>query len=636
MKSILPIVTIFFLHLSLISQAQNRTYDGSMNNLTHPNWGAAGSEITRVVTNGYADLISEPGMVNYPNPREVSNFLYDQSAMMPNPLNISDFGWAFGQFIDHDITLVDDMADELIPIPVPMNDPFFDPFGTGTAEIFMRRSKYDLSTGIGMGNPRTHVNDITAWIDASNVYGSDETRANWLRTFNGGKLKTSAGNLLPFNTLTGELEGEVDPDAPFMVIEGAPMPKHFVAGDVRANEQPILTCLHTLFVREHNRLCDELMLANPTWTDEEIYQRARKIVNAHIQSIVYYEWLPVLGIPTGDYAGYDQDAHPNIMNVFSAAAFRLGHTLLNGHLIRLDNNGDTLAVGPIDLKDAFFNPFVVKDEGGIEPFFKGMATQPQQTFDTKVVSDVRNFLFGPPGSGGLDLVAININRGRERGLPDYNTIRSDFGMGPVAAFADITSDLELQNNLETLYGSINTIDPWVGMLSEDHAPGSALGSTVQLILSHQFQDLRDGDRFYFENDPAFTPEEITEIKNTVLADIIRRNTDIIYLQDDVFYAKPHDDIVDVEEISAKNDNNLKLYPNPAKDQFNVSFTAPYTGEVQLEIINLNGQLLDAKYFTVQQGQQEFNYQFNSNIPAGIYQVAIRLNNEVLQKKIVKM
>ncbi|MBI1225519.1 MAG: T9SS type A sorting domain-containing protein [Bacteroidetes bacterium] len=621
--------------VSLFSNAQNRSYDGKMNNLTHPDWGAKSAEIRRVVSNGYADGMAAPGMATYPNPRVISNTIFEQSESLPNPYNISDYGWAFGQFIDHDITFVDDMLDEPIPIAVPLNDPFFDPFGTGTEQIFMRRSKYDPTTGTAIGNPRTQMNDITAWIDASNVYGSDETRANWLRTFSGGKLKTSAGNLLPFNTVTGEFDDDIDANAPFMIIEGIPMPKHFVAGDLRANEQPILTCMHTLWVREHNRLCEEIAQSNPSFTDEEIFQKARKMVGAYVNAIVYNEWLPALGIPIETYNGYDDATNPNIMNVFSAAAFRLGHTLLNDHLVRLDNNGDTLAQGLVRLKDAFFNPFVIKNEGGIEPFLKGMATQRQQTFDAKVVGDLRNFLFGPPGAGGLDLVAININRGRERGLPDYNTIRADFGMGAVTSFAEITSSPELQTNLTALYGDVNSIDPWVGMLSEDHEAGSTVGSTVQLILAHQYQDLRNGDRFYFENDPAFSTEEINEIANTHLSDIVLRNTDIPLLQPDIFFAKDHLDLTAVKDAVANQLAELAIFPNPAKEQFILSLQAPNPENTTIKLFSMGGQLLDSKTINLRSGQQSTTYRFPANTPPGIYLVVLNLNGELFQKKVVK-
>lgn len=606
-----------------------------MNNLSHASWGAAGGEIMRYGTNGYTDGVSMPGMPNYPNPRLISQTVFEQLESMPNPYNISDFGWAFGQFIDHELTLVLDMPDELIPIAVPMNDPFFDPFGTGTEQIMMHRSKYDPATGTAAGNPRTQMNELTAWIDGSPVYGSDEVRANWLRTFSGGKLKTSAGNLMPFNTTTGEYDAEIDPNAPFMLIEG-PVTKFFVAGDVRANEQPILACMHTLWVREHNRLCDEIAAANPGMSDEEIFQKARRMLGALISSVVYNEWLPTLGIPVGPYMGYDDTMNPNIMNVFSAAAFRLGHTLLNDHLVRLDNNGDTIPQGLIRLKDAFFRPTILKDEGGLEPFFKGMATQRQQTFDAKVVGDLRNFLFGPPGAGGLDLVAININRGRERGLGNYNNIRADFGMAPVTSVAEITSNPELQMKLMDLYSDVNTIDPWVGLVSEDHAPGSSVGPTIGQILAMQFQHLRDGDRFYFENDPAFSADDIAEIKATKLSEIVLRNTNIPYLQPDIFHAKSHAELTAVEEpVVAAGKTELGLFPNPAHESLTLHLKSAQNGEARLRLVGTNGHVLDAKSFQVQEGFQQVGYRFPAGLTQGMYFVVLTLNDEVLERRVVK-
>ena len=234
--------------------------------------------------------------------------------------------------------------------------------------------------------------------------------------------------------------------------------KLFVAGDVRANENPLLTSLHTLFVREHNRLCVIIKAENPSWNDEKIYQKARKIVGAYFQSIIYNEWLPIQGITLPEYSGYNPEINPGVSNLFSAAAFRLGHTLLSNVLTRIDDNDNELKQGTIELKDAYFNPLLIKISGGIEPFLKGMATQLQQKLDTKIVDGVRSYLFGEPDLGGLDLASINIMRSRERGIPDYNTIREDFGINRVSDFNEITKDSELAKNLKFLYGDVNNID----------------------------------------------------------------------------------------------------------------------------------------------------------------------------------
>ncbi len=223
-----------------------RTIDGSGNNLDDTEMGASFIELLRIVDPDYGDGISTLAGEGRPSARAVSNAVSLQEESIPNTLGASDFLWQWGQFVDHDIDLTEGTdPPESANIEVPIGDPFFDPDGTGTEVIELNRSIYNESSGTGTDNPRQQLNEISAWIDASNVYGSDEERANALRTNDGtGKLKTSEGNLLPFNT-------EGLPNA------GGPSDTLFLAGDVRANEQVALTAMHTLFVREHNRLAEE-------------------------------------------------------------------------------------------------------------------------------------------------------------------------------------------------------------------------------------------------------------------------------------------------------------------------------------------------------------------------------------------
>ena len=563
-RIILLVIGLFFITSSSFSQ-NIRTYDGTGNNLQNPNWGATNTQLQRLTTVSYSDGISAPGGLTRPNPRVISNALFAQDTLINDPLNLSDFVWVFGQFMDHDISSTGN-SNELAFVPVPAGDPWFDPFGQGTALIFMSRNEPTDGTGTDVNNPRQHSNNITAWIDASNVYGSDVSRANWLRSFTDGKMRVSTSNLLPFNTFTSNYTDPVDPSAPHMDDEVQNSNYHFVAGDVRANENPLLAAFHTLFVREHNRLCDELKITNPTWSDEQLYQHARKMVGGLIQNVVYSEWLPSMGVHLPAYSGYDATINAGISNVFSAAAFRMGHTLLNSVIRRIDNNGNVIPAGNLLLQEAFFNPLsMIWTGGGIDPLFKGMGIQIGQDLDCKVINDVRNFLFGPPGAGGLDLASININRGRERGLPDFNTVRSDFGMTPYTSFLDLTGDANEAAAMESVYGNINDIDPWVGMLAEKHMLNSLFGETIMKIMEQQFFALREGDRFYFENDVLLSQAEKDAIKNTNLHDIIMRNTNITLMQDNVFEAMDHGDIcnpaittVDVEgTIELQNGNTME-------------------------------------------------------------------------------
>ncbi len=527
-----------------------RTFDGSQNNLSHPEWGATHQPLVRSMSNGYADSISAPGGLNRPNPRMISNALFDQSNSISDPRELSDYIWVFGQFIDHDVVATEGDPTEPANIAVDFDDPQFNPGGVIPGVVIpMFRSIASEGTGTDSNNPRNHSNELTAWVDGSAVYGSDFDRANWLRSFQGGKLKVSTGNLLPYNTTTGEFDGPVDPTAPFMADDVGFATRLFVAGDFRANEQPLLISCHTLFVREHNRLCEELALEHPAWNDEQLYQYARKMVGGILQAIVYEEWLPAMGVSLPAYTGYDDTVNGTITNVFSAAAFRLGHTLLNSTIQRLDSNGEILPEGNLTLQFGFFNPGSIPQVGGIDPYFKGMATQVQQDLDCKVINDVRNFLFGPPGSGGLDLAAININRGRERGLPHFNQIRVDLGLAAYNDFTELNPDTTVSNAMAALY-DINDIDPWVGMLSEYHMPGALFGETIMKIMENQFGALRDGDRFYYQNDPMLTAEEKDEIKLTTFRMVIMRNTDIELMQANVFDAMPHDSICGVNGLDA--------------------------------------------------------------------------------------
>ncbi len=368
-----------------------------------------------------------------------------------NYRNASDFVWQWGQFLDHDIDLTGNaIPAEPFDIPVPLGDPFFDPFNTGTEVIFLNRSAFQVD-GAGV---RQQVNQITTWIDGSNVYGSDPARADELRTFVGGRLKTSAGNLLPFNV-------NGFPNA------GGPDPSLFLAGDVRANEQVGLTSMHTLFVREHNRYADFFNFFG--LSDEAAYQNARMLVWAELQAITYREFLPAVlgGNGISQYQGYDPGVDPRITNFFSTASYRFGHSMLSPTLLRLDSNLNS--VGDLPLKDAFFAPDKIINNG-IDSLLRGLANQRAQNVDTKIVDDVRNFLFGDPGSGGFDLGSLNIQRGRDHGLPDYNQARIDYGLAPVSSFAEITSNTDLQAAIEATYGSVDNIDGWIGGLAEDHIP----------------------------------------------------------------------------------------------------------------------------------------------------------------------
>ncbi|MFT3788008.1 MAG: peroxidase family protein [Tepidisphaeraceae bacterium] len=523
--------------------ADARSFDGSGNNLTQSSWGSVGASLIRLAANGYGDGKSTPAGASRASARAISNSVVDHG---PDPIlderRLSSFAYLWGQFIDHDLDLTDSaLPAEAFNIAVPKGDAHFDPKSTGTQVIPLSRSQYVT----GANGTRQQTNSITAFLDGSMVYGSDKTRADALRTFARGLLKTSAGNMLPYNT-AGLSNATL----------GGPASSYYLAGDVRANENVELTSLQTLFVREHNRIATDIAKRNPSLTDEQIYQQARKIVGGEIQAITYNEYLPALlgAGAIASYSGYKPNVNAGISTEFSTAAFRTGHSMLSDDVEFLNNDGTDFR-DEISLAEAFFNPSLVASTG-IDPIMKYLASSNSEKIDVKVVDSLRNFLFGPPGSGGLDLASLNIQRGRDHGLADYNSTRAALGLPKVTSFAQITSDVSVQKALASVYVSVNDIDLWVGGLAEDHVRGSAVGATFQRILVDQFTRTRDGDRFWYQRD--LSPQDVQRVSSTHLADIIRANTGTTNIQADVFTFRA--------EVNGQvfDDRNTDGRPNPGE------------------------------------------------------------------------
>lgn len=505
---------------ALDARADDRSINGSGNNASHLLMGMAGSDLIRGVSGAhYADGLGLPLLTA--NPRAVSNALSAQTlGGLGNSRQLSSMAWQWGQFIDHDFALVDESS-EPMNIAIPAGDPVFDPANTGTASMPFTRS---VHTG-GVSGPRQHQNALTHWIDGSMVYGSDATRAAALRSGSGGRLATSAGNMLPFNT-SGLPNG------------GGTGSNLYLAGDIRVNEQTGLIAMHTLFVREHNRVAGQIEAANPSWSDEQVYQRARKIVGAEVQAITYNEWLPALtgAHGLGSYAGYDPTADGSINTAFSTAAFRIGHTMLNDQLQRFNADGSVFAGGHLSLFQQFFNPTSIQGAGNLEAVLRGLGIQEANEIDTQTIDGVRNLLFG--GTNGRDLIAVNLQRGRDHGIPDYNTLREDVGLARVTSFSEITSDAAIAAAMQSVFGDVDHIDAWIGLFAEDHLAGASMGQTAIAVFNEQFGRLRDADRYFYLNDSDLTAQDLAFLDSMSLADLIRMNTGAIDVQDHVFFAIP--------------------------------------------------------------------------------------------------
>ena len=604
-----------------------RTYDGSSNNISSRQgleFGSADIALFREIPPQYgpSDPLNAMGGVNRPSARKISNVMCDEPVTHFNERKLSAFVYIWGQFIDHDMSSTPTATTESVPILLPSDEVVF------TEPIPFTRS--EVRPGTGINSPRAQSNLTTAWLDASMVYGSDSTRAKWLRTFKNGKMKTSSGNFLPWNTVTSEFSASIDPNAPEMANDGGKTIKTFVAGDDRASEHPGIASLHTLFIREHNRICDEL-IARGVKSDELLYQLARKEVGALIQIITYQEFLPAIGIKLDNYSGYKNWVRPDIMSTFATAGYRIGHTMVADDIALRNNMCEEIEPGELDLVEAFWNPSLLLTYQ-VDAFLKGFATHIQYETDTRINSVLRNFLFGNPADTtrfGIDLGSLNIQRGRDHGLPDYNTVRRFYTGRGARDFSDISSDKSVDDSLKSLYKDINNVDLWIGILAEDHLPGTSIGLTMHQILKAQFQKLRDGDFYFYLNDPYLSAIIRNQLVKTKLSDVVKRNTMLTNLQDNVFFALPcpgetgEDRVADT--LMVRNEKLIKnaprIFPNPATSTVRVEF-GEWGAYGIVKIYDAESKLVKAQSFSGKVSNMDLNI---SDLKPGIY--FINISNE---------
>jgi hypothetical protein len=594
--------------------------DGGGNNVANPTWGQSGRPYIRVAPAFYADGIGSPA--TGPNSRFISNRLInDVNQNVFSERRVSQWGWTWGQFLDHTFGLREETGPTATVANIPFNasDPM-ETFTNTLGVIPFNRTNATAGTGTSTANPRQQNNTTSTLINAFSVYGGTNARLDWLRsgTLDGNPTNNSASLLLPGGFLPRRDARGNPAAAPIMALDGrllANPNSAMVAGDVRANENIALTATHTVFAREHNRI---VSLLPSSLSEEDKFQIARRIVIAEQQYITYNEWLPAMGVSLPRYTGYNPGVNPTISNEFAAVGYRV-HSQIHGEfefetnvsrysaadLTFFEQQGLEVAVDGADvgiavpLNSAFFNPELLR-RLQVGPLFLGLK-ESQYKNEEQIDNQLRSVLFqvpvpGNPGceqgpelepcfNGVVDLGAIDIERGRDHGIPRYNALRQAYGLPARTTFTAITGEATDQfpagsgvNNpnsldivtltdidgnavaagvdgatnevrrstvaarLRAVYGNVNNVDAFAGMISEPHVPGTEFGELQLAIWTKQFQALRDGDRFFFGNDQG-----LSYIRNTygidyrrTLGQIIASNTDLDESAENVFLVDEDD------------------------------------------------------------------------------------------------
>ncbi|VDN99865.1 unnamed protein product [Rodentolepis nana] len=357
----------------------------------------------------------------------------------------------------------------------------------------------------------------------------------------------------------------------------------FKAGDHRANENLGLLSMHTIWVREHNRIAEELRSLNPHWSGDRLYHEARKIVGALMQSITYRSWLPKILGPRGmemmggdSYTGYDSSINPTISNEFATAAFRFGHTLVSPILFRLNENWEAIPEGHLLLHKAFFAPDKMLTDGGMDPILRGLMFHGVRDILRRpsLNPELTERLFAMANQLALDLASLNIQRGRDHGLQHYTAYAYKIcGLGSSEApdsFDDLAErirDPAIREELRAVYGHPGNIDLFVGGILEDVMPGARMGPTFACIIADQFKRLRAGDRLWYESPGLFTTAQLAELREagSSLSRVICENGDnITEAQMDAFVRpKSRKDLIPCSQIPKLNLVLWKECPSPS-------------------------------------------------------------------------
>ncbi|KAK7496685.1 hypothetical protein BaRGS_00012092 [Batillaria attramentaria] len=542
-----------------VKESRFRTYDGTCN--APEDQGATFSVLKR-----YEDgprRWDQRGR-DLPNPRLVSREVHKTTS---KPSKNTLLLMQIGQLSDHDFSVVplptetddtirccgvpkEEWHEACFPIPIPPGDHHFK-----DCMEFTRSESVHLTDGT-LVLPRLRDNAITSFLDASFLYGSDRMKALELRTEEG------AGAFLKTSIFKGKVrlpEGD-----PMDCINDRPGDYCPLCGDARCGEQPGLTAIHTVYVKEHNRQVKRLVRAlladaeghnrpedikdvevdsfiekADNHTKELLYQVTRKIVGAVWQNMMFSEYIPLIIGPRfmdkyylwpGRRVKYNPRVNPSMTEEFSGAAYRYGHTLIN----------DMMFTGEMHrLKDLFGVSYHTLDNyEKIVLGLVGLDTMVKsESFDSNIATSIVDHLFeNDPGHAvGFDLMALNIQRGRDHGLPPFNKLRKFFRWRPFRYFAQFG---DCGRSLRKVYRHPDDVDLFTGGVCEKSVPDGVVGTVFAEIIGRQMYELKYGDLYYFETESkffGFTNAQLGSLRQERLSKVLCENADIEAIQWNPFY-----------------------------------------------------------------------------------------------------
>lgn len=551
-------------YISCDEKTRYRTMTGKCNNLKFKWWGSSRSPYNRLLAPIYAGIETTVTHVNGHKLASADTI----SQTMPDINLLSGFSgyWIhFGQFLSHDLgntfkgsEMCDCHSKNTECVIIPLENLKVDlRWNQGHSNRnhygskFMSKSRMMSDSMEGRPDCHTISRDVASikvfpckfgrreqlsngnyFLDMDHVYGANNEQMNMVREYMYGRLKMS------------KIPGSNGLDSlPIMDRSMCTKPKDiptkdcFFAADQRHSNIPTLNAIHVIFNRKHNQLVEKLHYINPTWTDEILFQEARRINIALYQNIIYKEYLPILLGPKvmkefhlnpfeSDYfKDYTDKIYPNTLNEFQTTAFRLHHLIHNSIELR-NSNYDVKE--KVDLKDLHFNQSIIYDK--LEEIIHGATGQATNGKIYQMADGISKFLRTKPTNSGLNLPSINIQRGREHGFQQYIHYRKLAGQNYPRNFDELYDiNPKVLNALRRVYRSVEDIDLYVGFKAELALDGGMIGRTGSYIVAREFFNKKYADRFYYETNnkvTGFTRRQLDEIRKYTFSKLICDTTQV--------------------------------------------------------------------------------------------------------------
>jgi tetratricopeptide (TPR) repeat protein len=518
-----------------------RTADGTWNNLENPKEGAAGTRFLRNVNLGA--IRPETGQTLLtPNPREISRKLLTRGEKIKEIpfLNMLSGAWIQfqnGDWINHGEMLYRDVHE----IPLAEDDPARLKYRQ--TNMFVGKTQPDPTFTPGQEQtPITFINEVTHWWDGSQIYGSDQETQNRLRSLVDGKMRLNEDGTLPIGKNR---------------VEDTGFNRNWWVG---------MTILHTVFVHEHNAICDRLKVSYPQFNDNRLFNVARLINAAIMAKIHTVEWTPAILPNPGLNAALNANWFGILTNLLqrgkdrkTLAEININNPELGGVVGNaIDKHGqpyglteeftevyrlhsllpESLQIRRIGEEAAEDIPFSASrqagskkltDEFGITNILYSFGTQHPGAL---VLNNYPRFMqeLSIPGNPLFDMGTVDILRARERGVPRYNEFRRQLGMNPIQSFDDLTDDKDQVKKLNEVYGdkpeAVEKLDLLIGTLSEGHRPDLfGFGETMfQIFILNATRRLQ-ADRFYTAsyNEDTYTREGLDWIDSSNFKTVLLRN-----------------------------------------------------------------------------------------------------------------